>query len=244
MGYGPEHAQLARGDSLRDVMGSAFGWDSAGRAVQALAWQLLEQLPTGHSRRQVLGHFLRTFEAAQLHGSQWRVIDAAAYVGHDRELAPEVLEVIDPESGEVLERDTGRMTLQHCPSKRAGGLAAREDRSPRTLRRYRGVLRDAQPHEDPADFDRGRRRPAGPRALMNSSQPKFDASDAVRPTTEGACWAYAQHWLTFPPSPEMLARWGVKRARSAPLELGSRELPRLPSAPEQLSRVLDRLRER
>jgi hypothetical protein len=223
------------------VIASLCGGCSAGRAWQRAIGDLLAQLPTEHLKREVLEHFLRTFQLAERRGSQWRVVSPGAYVGRQKILRPTIVEVVDPESGEVIARDDGD-AMRHCPAESAGGLAAKQEKAPRTLIRYRGYLRDAQENAL-EDRDRGRRRPLGPRAIMASHQPKFSGSGAVVPHTEGATWAYAQHWLTLPPSPEMLVRWGARPdAHDTPVCLGAAGLPRLPEDPEQLSDVLGRVR--
>lgn len=182
---------LAAGAPLLAVLISFLGADSAGRAETARWLQALAELPTLHSRRAVLAHFLRTFEHAQLHGSQWRAVDHRAFVGRAHELERELSEHFDMATGEVSHVE--RIRRRHCPAKRAGGLAARSGRSPRQLHRYRAHLRAAE--------------------LMCSKQPPVDASDAVRPRASDGRWAYAQHWLARPPTPEMLSRWRAHKRR-------------------------------
>ncbi len=177
---------LHRGEPIGAVVESLCGNCSAGRAAQALMLQrLADAAPTLPARRRLLEHWLRTFEHAQRHGSQWRAIGPGTFVGHQH--GPlEVTERFDPETGEVFHRRKRRYT----PAARAGGLAARSGRSPRQLHRYRGSLRTA--------------------LLMCSKQPPHDARDAQR--SAGGQWAYAQHWLPFAPPPALLARWaGSKR---------------------------------
>lgn len=234
---------LHRGDPLPHVLVCAFGGDSGGRAWVEQMSALLEQIPTMALRRRVLGHFLRLFAGARRHGSMYRVVDELGYVGRQRELGDRVVEKFDETTGEVTHEilEVG----EHVPGAAAGGLAVREHRCPRTLIEWRARLRDAQPHPEPIG-KRGtnRRRPRGPLAVMASSQPKPTDSGAVMPKREGACWAYAQHWLTLPPSAAMLEQWGARpdgRASAAP-RIGSAELPRLPDEPEQLRAVLERVR--
>jgi hypothetical protein len=179
---------LHRGEALAAVLASVLGTCSAGRAAQATFLQrLADAAPTLRVRRRLLEHWLRTFERATQHGSQWRVIGADAFVG--RQHGPlELTERFDLETGEVHHTSKRR----YCPAARAGGLSAHSDRSPRTLHTYRGRLRTAQ--------------------LMGSKQPPYNASDAKRPRNPDGQWAYAQHWLTFAPPPALLARWrGSKR---------------------------------
>jgi len=236
---------LHRGDPLPHVLVAAFGACSAGRAWIDRMTMLLEQIPTPALRRRVLEQFLRLFAGARRHGSQWRVVDRHGYVGRQVELGDRVVEMFDQETGEVTHDVVEARS--HVPGKSAGGLSARchEHRCPRTLIEYRAKLRDAQPHAVPiGKRGRDRRRPAGPLAVMMSCQPKVTDAGAVAPLREGSCWAYAQHWLTLPPSPAMLEQWGARpntRASAAP-RLGSAELPRLPSDPEQLSALLERVR--
>lgn len=206
---------LAAGQPLLWVLQSVFGTDSAGRAWLHRFWQVLEPLPTEHLRRQVTGHFLRMWSLAGLHGSQWRVIAPAAFVGHEHEYQ----EIVD-EFGEFMAKRV------YVPKSRAGGMAAREKRSPRTLHRYRRVLRGG----------------AGGEAIMRSEQPPQSADDAVLPRQEGSCWAYAQHWLLLRPSPEMIRRWTGK-GPTRPAAHAQRD-PHGPEALEELRTTLADLRER
>lgn len=234
---------LHRGDPLPHVLVCAFGADSAGRVWIERMSQLLEQIPTVALRRRVLGHFLRLFAGARRHGSQWRVVDESGYVGRQVERRDRVVEQLDPVTGEVTHEilEVG----DHVPGDSAGGMAAREHRCPRTLIEWRARLRDAQPHPEPiGKRGRDRRRPSGELAVMRSCQPKPTDRGAVVPRREGACFAYAQHWLTLPPSAAMLEQWGARpdgRASAAP-RIGSAELPRLPGEPEALRDVLERVR--
>lgn len=184
---------LHSGVPLLQVLQSFLGTDSQGKAATATWLQRLAQLPTLASRRRVVEHFLRTFEHAQLHGSQWRVIGAGAFVGHQHEPAA-LIERFDQDTGEV----TFKLKRRPCPSASAGGLSARSGRSPRQLHRYRASLRDA--------------------GLMKSRQPPSDATDARLPKPRGANgqWAYAQHWLPEPPTAEMLSRWRGKKRKATP----------------------------
>lgn len=223
---------LAAGAPLRHVVGSAVGYCSAGMVWQSAIWQLLEQLSSDRLRRAVLGHFLRLFGHARQHGSTWRVVDDAGFVGHQHEER----DVVDEQTGEV------RRKRCHVPARRggrAGGMAAHERRSPRQLHRYRRALRGAD-RETP-------RGGSTSRGLMRSVQPPRDGSGAVVPRAEGSCWAYSQHWLLLPPSPEMLRRWGARPSSGAvrrpPPRLGSAELPRLPDEPAELRELLHELRD-
>lgn len=240
---------LAQGRGLLEVMASAFGSCSAGMVWQNAVHDLLCELPTLALRRRVLGHFLRWFGAAKMHGSQWRVVNADGFVGRAVETVSELDEVHVDEFGEVTERHKSRTV--HVPAMRggrAGGLAAHEKRAPRTLHRYRRVLRGGHRCEHKPVSPGGRYlRQTGPGAIVASSQPPVHAPDAVVPKTPGAEYAYAQAWLLLPPSPEMLLRWGAKPspAKNGPhVELGSKRLPRLPSEPEALSALLTDVRER
>ena len=205
---------LTTGAPLIWVLQSAFGTDSAGRAWLARFRALLKPLPTEHLRRQVTGHFLRLWSLAARHGSQWRVVAPAAFVGHEHEIA----EFVD-EYGEYL---TKRV---YVPKRRAGGMAAREKRSPRTLHRYRRVLRGG----------------SGGAAIMRSVQPPQAAEDATRPRDEGSCWAYAQHWLLLRPSPEMIRRW-TGQGETPPVP--ARAAAQTPASTDELRAVLAELRER
>jgi hypothetical protein len=184
---------LARGEALSAVVGSFCGYCSSGRAAQAAWLAYLARLPTLHSRRQHVEHFLRTFNGAVRHGSQWRVVDWEGFVGRQHVLVPHVVEVIDPESGEVFEQHTGKLRRAHCPAESAGGLGAEQHRAPRSLNRYRASMREG--------------------GLINSRQPPAGAQDAKRPRSGDGRWAYAQHWLRLPPTPEMLRRWGARTVR-------------------------------
>lgn len=205
---------LSTGAPLIWVLQSAFGTDSAGRAWLQRFWGILEPLPTEHLRRQVTGHFLRMWSLAARHGSQWRVIAPQAFVGHEHEIQ----EIVD-EFGEFLVKRV------YVPKRRAGGMAAREKRSPRTLHRYRRVLRGG----------------GGGEAIMRSEQPPQTAEDAIRPRTEGACWCYAQHWLLLRPSPEMIRRWTGK-GPTPPMP--ARAAAQTPESAEELRAILAELRER
>lgn len=215
---------LHDGAALSEVIASFCGSDSAGRAATALWLQFLTTIPTLHSRRKVLEHFLRTFNGAQLHGSQWRVVNADAFVGAQHERVPlEPVERVDPATGEyTCERAKGYKCdpdHRHKPAPRgfgAGGLADLSKRSPRQLNRYRGALRAGR--------------------IMASRQPPYDATDAVRPRRADGTWAYAQHWLVLPPTPEMLARW---RGRTAPPVRDYRALSARPWTAAQAPRASD-----
>lgn len=183
---------LAKRAPIAAVLASFLGNCSAGRAAQGLWLQFLSMLPTLHVRRRVLEHFLRTFEHARRHGSQWRVVDAGGYVGRQHNPVPlEPVERVDPETGEyTYQRAHGYKSAPdwcHCPKGSAGGLAAHSNRSPRQLNRYRRALRRGE--------------------MISSEQPPYAAPDAVRPRRRDGKWAYAQYWLRVPPTPEMLARW-------------------------------------
>lgn len=209
---------LHEGLALSLVVGSFCGHDSAGRAAQAAWLQFLSRLPTLHSRRAVLEHFLRTFNGAKKHGAQWRVVDASGFVGRRHVQRPR--SVVDPESGEVL--DAGELERVHCPSGEAGGLAALQGRSPRQLDRYRHWLRLV--------------------GILGSAQPRADAPDAVRPRSGDGRWAYAQHWLRMPPTPEMLRRWGARGGFGAETYADKGRGPRGPFSAAQPPRA-DDLRE-
>lgn len=192
---------LARGEPLMAVLQSFLGTCSAGRAALGTWLSFLATLPTLGTRRRVVEHFLRVFDLAERHGSQWRVVDRSAFVGRQHELVPRTVEVLDDVTGELqLVELPNELRRVYCPAGRAGGLAARSGRSPRQLNRYRAHLKGAQ--------------------IMASAQPPADASDAVRPRRSDGTWAYAQHWLVLPPTPAMLERW---RGRTA--------LPPSPPAP-------------
>lgn len=190
---------LARGEPIGAVLASFLGSCSAGRAAQGLWLLFLSTLPTLQLRRRVLEHFLRTFNGARLHGSQWRVVDAGGFVGRQHRRVPrEPIERVDPCTGEYsCERPKGYPKApdwRHMPTDSAGGLAALSHRSPRQLNRYRRALRAGE--------------------MMASEQPPYDAPDAVRPRRANGTWAYAQHWLRVPPTPEMLARWRGRPAET------------------------------
>lgn len=196
--FGRELAMLAAGMKIGAVLWSFLGSCSAGRAAERLWLEYLATIPTLRRRRAVLEHFLRTFNGAAKHGAQWRVVGAAGYVGDQHaDVPPELVERVDPSSGEyTCEREHGYPSdpdRRHCPSASAGGIAAHSDKSPHTLNAYRRHMREG--------------------GIMASTQPPYDAPDAVRPRHADGTWAYAQHWLKVPPTPEMLARW---RGRTAP----------------------------
>lgn len=188
------------GRTIPDVIASAFGSDSSGRAWQQRMREVLDALPTHRSRRRVLAHFLRWFSFAVRHGSQWRVVGASGFTGHKTELG------VHPRTGEVDVR-------VHVPASRktgygrAGGLAAHEHRCPRQLDRYRRHLRGAT-----RDTERGKSSPDG---IVACEQPGYHRSDAKVPKRVGSKWAYGQAWLQLPPSAEMLSRWGKKRPSSS-----------------------------
>lgn len=191
---------LWRGELIGAVLASFLGNCSAGRAAQQIWLAVLMQLPTLHARRKVLEHFLRMFELAERHGSMWRVVSPAAFVGHQHEWRP--LVCVDPETGEVFEHVT-KLKRYYCPKARAKGLAEAQHKSPRQLNRYRRFLRST--------------------AIMASKRPPAHARDAVMPRARrpNGEWAYAQHWLTLAPTPEMLRRWrGTTPPRHAPPDLG------------------------
>jgi len=193
---------LARGEPLSEVLRSFLGDCSAGRAALGTWLSYLATLPTVHVRRAVLEHFLRTFEAAQHHGAQWRVVGPGGFTG--KQHLPAEREQLDPMTGEITPGQSYPRTpaKRHCPKRSAGGIAARSGKSPRTCNRYRAALRDG--------------------GLIGSTQPNATASDAVLPRSGDGRWAYAQHWLRFPPTPEMLRRWRGRR----------RQPPVRPTAPK------------
>lgn len=197
---------LARGATIGSVVASFCGSCSAGRCAQAQWLDALSLLPTLLLRRRVLEHFLRTFNGARLHGSQWRVVGAEGFVGKQHRPVPQAeLERVDPETGEyTFERAKGYPKApdwRHMPAENAGGLAALSDSSPRTLNRHRFELRRLE--------------------LIASKQPPYTAPDAKKQRGPDGRWAYAQHWLRVPPTPEMLARW-----RGRPAELPPTPAPR------------------
>lgn len=212
---------LARGEPIGAVLASFLGTCSAGRAAEGMWLSFLSTLPTLHVRRSVLEHFLRTFNGARLHGAQWRVVDSAGFVGRQHNQVPrEPLERVDPETGEYsFERPHGYPSAPdwtYCPGESAGGLAALSDRSPRQLNRYRHALRAGK--------------------LMASKQPPYDAPDATRPRRANGKWAYAQHWLRVPPTPEMLARW---RGRPAETRRRPQVLSQMPFSAAQAPRAAE-----
>jgi hypothetical protein len=251
-GFSLELWMLSIGRGLHEVMASAFGSCSAGMVWQRAMWDLLGELETDRLRRRVLGHFLRWFGRAKRHGSQFRVVDSSGFVGRAVETVRELDEQWVDDCGEVHERYTSRE--QHVPAfrgGRAGGMAAEDKRSPRTLHSYRRVLRGGLRCEVKPRSAKGRYlRQEGEGALVVTRQPpkrraNGEESDAVFPKVGD--YAYAQAWLSLPPSPEMLARWGEKRpapANGRKVELGSKRLPRLPGEPEALRTVLADLRQR
>jgi hypothetical protein len=228
IGFRYELGMLRMGANLIDVMRSAFGDDDAGRSWQVAMQALLAPLPTLHSRRQVLGHFLRWFSGAVRHGSQWRVVDEAGYVGRQHEVQ------LDDRGRPELDPATGKPKRRHFPGKCPGTLAAYEDRMPRTLNRYRRHLRGAD-----RSTPRGK---STKRGLVACEQPAFWDRDAVVPHAEGSTWAYGQAWLLMPPSPEMVRRWVAEAAEDAPSARARVRLYGLPSDPSELVDVLRELR--
>ena len=251
-GFSLELALCAERRGQAEILASAFGTDSAGREWQRQVRELLADLATPELRRRVLQHFLRLLDHMKKHGSMFRVVDAAGFVGRAVESVRELDEtIVDELTGEVFCKYKTRSL--HVPAFRggsAGGLAVREGRCPRTLHRYRNVLRGGKrvPRDERPRSPKGRYlRQCGPGGVLGSSHPKKGDSGAVMPKSPDAQHPYAQHWLTLPPSPEMLRRWGYKApvAKHAPkVDLGSPALPRLPGAPEALRDVLRAVRER
>lgn len=204
---------LAAGATIAAVLWSFLGSCSAGRAAMRRWLEYLATIPTLRRRRAVLEHFLRTFNGARLHGSMWRVIGPEGFVGAQHVDVPrEPVERVDPVTGEYTyelargypnKGPKGRSdpNKRHCPSASAGHLAAHQGRAPHTLNAYRKHMREG--------------------GIIGSEQPPYNAPDAVRPRRSDGTWAYAQHWLRVPPTPEMLARW---RGRTA---LPSWALPEL-----------------
>jgi hypothetical protein len=182
---------LAKGRTIPDVVHELCGDCSRGRAWQRRLLSMLGSIPTAKSRRKVLEHFLRLFSGARRHGRMFRVADAWGYIGRQHR------ERVDPETGEVRIGPRGRPSC-HVPGGEAGGQAARDRRSPRQLQNYRRHLRE---HE-----------------IMGSQRTPWDATDAVRPSTEGACFAYSQHWLVGAPSPRMLSKLDGTVSEAAYLE--------------------------
>jgi hypothetical protein len=192
-------AQLHNGAPLGKVVSDWCGYDAYGLAVAAFVMDVLRRAaPTLHSRRQLLEHVLRSFEWARPHGEQWRVINAAGFVGHHKAERPKLVEVLDECTGELRKVESRTETAwRNCPKGDAAGLAEHSDRSPRQLQRYRRTLR------------------AG--GLWGSQRPRWDAPDAVLPARPsgrpGGTWAYSHHWLGFDPPPAMVERWKAWEAR-------------------------------
>lgn len=231
IGFAYELGMLKHGANLVAVMCSAFGESDAGRLWQADMRALLETLPTLHTRRCVLQHFLRWFSGAVMHGSRWRVVDAAGYVGRQHELR------IDPKTGKPeINPKTGKPRRFHFPGKLPGTLAAADDKLPRQLNRYRRHLRGAD-----RSTARGK---STARGLVGCEQPAFWDSDAVVPHTEGSTWAYGQAWLLRPPSPEMVRRWVADAPADAPAATTRAQVAQhgLPSEPDALAHMLYELR--
>ena len=180
--FGYELGMLAKGAPLIEVLRSAFGSDESGRVWVQLWCDLLWAVPSQHKRRAIVRHFLNSWQGARRHGAQWRLVDELAYVGKRTELV--TVHEHDPRTGEVTSTKQKR---RHVPKGETGGLAVREDRTPRTLDEYRRVMRIG--------------------GVWRSAQPDRDAEDAVLPDHADARWAYAQHWLALPPSAEMLRRF-------------------------------------
>lgn len=199
--FGDALAMLYRGEPIAVVLRHVFGRSDLGKLWVERFGVLLSLVPSHAHRRRIVRHFFRTFEGAKRHGSQWRVKDAAGYVGTRTELV--TVHEFDPASGEVLRTKQKR---RHVRKGKQGGLAKIERKCARTLDRYRRLLR------------------AG--GLMNSKQPPRRASDAVMPKRPDAQWAYGQHWLALPPPPAVIARWEAHE-KSPPKrrpELARREL--------------------
>lgn len=179
---------LARGAPLMDVVASAHGASDAGREHTQRLRVLLAEIPQKSRRRRVFEHYLRMINGMRRHGSQWRVVDAEGYVGKRYEMGWR--DVVDEATGEVT-REWGR---KHVPAERAGGLAQREGHTPRTCDRYRQLMR------------------AG-KVIDSCQPPRIDKAtgkltdDAWFPAGDDPQYAYAQLWLTLPPSHEMIARW-------------------------------------
>jgi hypothetical protein len=201
--FGDALACLHAGGLLPIVLAMVLGECSQGRAALVAWMRFLQTIPDYGHRRQVVEQFLRVFEHAQRHGSQWRVTGAAAFVGHQHELVFEPPRrqrfQICPETGEAIPLEQpARWRRSHVPQKRSGALAARMGRSARTLHRDRALMR------------RG--------GIMDSRRPPADASDATLPKRRqpNGRWAYAHHWLRLPPTPEMLRRWGARPRPTTP----------------------------
>lgn len=247
-GFSLELALCFEGRGQAEVLASAFGTDSAGREWQRQVRELLADCATPELRRRVLQHFLRLLDRMKKHGSMFRVVDDQGFVGAAVETVREPSEtVIDELTGEVFVKYKSRKV--HVSAFRggsAGGLAAREKRCPRTLHRYRHVLRGGKRCLVKQRSPKGRYlRQCGPGGVIGSSHPKKGDSGAVMPKRVDAEYPYAQHWLRLPPSPEMLRRWGYKApaAKDVPkVDIGSPALPRLPGEPEALRSVLRSVR--
>lgn len=181
---------LHRGEPMRRVLRSMCGDDDSGRMWAERIMATLEAFACHRTRRKALELLLRTLEGARMHGSQWRVIDRAGWVGQRTEIAPAL--VYDYETGEVLEHPT-KTRRRHVPKRRARGLADRMDRSPRQLDRYRRVLRAGR--------------------VLRSQRTTRNMGAVVLPHGD-AFFGFAQTWLAFPPSTEMVRRftgWSAPR---------------------------------
>lgn len=180
---------LANGAPLMQVVASAHGSSDAGREHTNRWRVLLYEIPTERRRRAVFEHYLRTFNGARPHGSQWRVVDAEGYVG--KRYAMGWRDDVDEDTGEVKSRAWGRV---HVPAESAGGLAVEQGRSPRSCDRYREAMRAGKliGTEQPPRIDKATGKPP---------------ADAWFPAGDDPQYAYAQLWLTLPPSHEMIARW-------------------------------------
>jgi hypothetical protein len=185
--HGYELAMMANGAPLMDVVNRHCGSSDAGR-MHADRWRLLlAEIPQRAHRRRVFEHYLRTFNGARPHGSQFRVVDAEGYVG--KRYAMGWRDVVDANGKK--RRVWGRC---HVPSDRAGGLAQRQGTSPRSCDRYREIMRAGK--------------------LIDSAQPpRIDKTtgkppaDAWWPAGDDPAYPYGHLWLTRPPSHEMIRRW-------------------------------------
>lgn len=197
---------LHEGKPLREVLRSCFGTSDAGRQwVERIMECLFAAWEKSAPRRKAVELLLRTLEGLRRHGSTWRVTDHAGFVGHAHVWGHPI------DADGVVDTATWKR-IGHLAAVHAGGLAARMHRSPRTLHEYRRrmragrILRSQRTH----------------RRMSDATLPK-----AVLPFPD-AEWGYAQTWLAFPPSAELVARL----ESAPPPRYPARHAPRfMPSRP-------------
>ena len=214
--FGAELATLAQWETsprplqralVHGVLRSLFGTEHDGLAWQADVGRALlcghvstGELRTERVRRaeqtgvKMLEWLVRMLGELRRRGTQIRATGSIVFQGHHYEPTRKPPRPLSFAEEAMLEHDglpvppAARAKRRYCNMVRAGGIAARVRRSPRTLYRYARVWEQA--------------------GILDSEQPDHKATDAVRP--RAGDWAYKQWW-----TPRALPRHTLRRLRES-----------------------------